>query len=215
DQRLVRLAFRNLVTVEGTRQVLTVSELHQLLATPTRAEAVVDRLIAARLLVTSEDTGGVARIEVIHEALLAAWPRLVEWRREDAEGARLRDQLRIAARQWEARGRPRGLLWRDDALAEYRIWRFRHPGVMTDVDEAFGRASLADALRGRRIRRTLLVSAFLVLGIGAAVLFQLREQANAQRAIAETETIRAEAEKTHAEEQRNAMFLVSAESKVQ
>ncbi len=215
DQRLVRIAFRHLVTVDGTRQVLTVDELHQLLAQKARAQHVVDRLIAARLLVASEDTGGVARIEIIHEALLAAWPRLVEWRREDAEGARLRDQLRIAARQWESRGRPRGLLWRDDALAEYRIWRARHPGRMTEVEEAFGRTSLDDERRGRRVRRTLLITAFLVLGGGAAVLFQLRSQAAAQREEAETARKHADEQRGVAEDLTHEMVLVNAESTVE
>ena len=59
-----------------------------------------------------EDLTREEQIEVIHEALLGAWPRLVSWRREDADGARFRDQLRVAARQWEERGRPAGLLWR-------------------------------------------------------------------------------------------------------
>jgi len=215
DQRLVRIAFRHLVTVDGTRQVLTVDELHQLLDRNPRARAVVDRLIAARLLVASEDTGGVARIEIIHEALLAAWPRLVEWRREDAEGARLRDQLRIAARQWDARGRPRGLLWRDDALAEYRIWRARHPGRMTELEETFGRTSLDDERRGRRLRRTLLVTAFLVLGGGAAVLFQLRSQAAAQREEAEAATQHADEQRAVAEARANELVLVNAQASLE
>src|SRR5688572_32568618 len=58
-------------------------------------------------LFRSEGEGGTERVEVVHEALLSAWPRLVTWRREDAEGARLRDQLRAAARKWHDRGRPR------------------------------------------------------------------------------------------------------------
>ncbi len=193
DRRLVRQAFRHLVTADGTRQVLTTDELRQLLAvgaSAARATAVIERLIASRLLVTAEDAGG-DRIEIVHEALLGAWPTLVTWRREDAEGARLRDQLRSAARQWDARGRPRGLLWRDDALAEYRQWRIRHPGPLTDVELAFGDTSLAYAARSRRIRRSLLIGAFSVLAIGITLLFQLRGQANVQRARAETQLVEA------------------------
>src|SRR5262249_24085841 len=78
----------------------------------------------------------------------------------------LRDQVRAAARQWHERGRPRGLLWRDEALAEYRLWRTRHPGRLTELEEAFAAASLADAARGRRIRRASLVAAFLALALG-------------------------------------------------
>ena len=101
----------------------------ELLGGGAHAAAVIEKLVAARLLVVSESEAGGERIEVTHEALLDAWPRLVAWRREDAEGARLRDQLRAAARQWDERGRPSGLLWRGDALAEYRLWRARYPGA--------------------------------------------------------------------------------------
>ena len=41
--------------------------------------------------------------------------------------------------------RPRGLLWRGDALAEYRLWRARYPGALTAVEAAFAAASLAEA----------------------------------------------------------------------
>ncbi len=164
EQPLVREAFRRLVTAEGTRAVLSRRELLEVLGP--RGEPVLEKLINARLLSASEsEVESSDQIEVVHEALLAAWPRLVRWRAEDAEGARLRDQLRSAARQWDARGRPRGLLWRDEALAEYRAWRQRFGARSTATEEAFGTASLADAIRGRRIRIGLVVSAFIALSV--------------------------------------------------
>jgi hypothetical protein len=96
--------------------------------------------------VGSEGDADEARIEIAHEALLSSWPRLVAWQREDAEGTRLRDQLRSAARQWVERGRSRGILWRGDALLEYRVWRSRYRGSLTEAEEAFARAVSA---RGR------------------------------------------------------------------
>ena len=183
EKRLTREAFRHLVTAEGTRQVLKLTELRQLLGGGGRADAVIDRLTSARLVVIAEEAGGDERVEIIHEALLSAWPRLVEWRKEDAEGARMRDQLRTAARQWDARGRPKGLLWRADALAEYRIWRARYPGALTDVEDTFGKTSVADAARGTRIRRGLLVAAFAVLAVGLTIMYQLREGEAEQRAL--------------------------------
>src|SRR6185503_8316926 len=104
-------------------------------------EAVLERLIGARLLVALEAEGGIERIEVVHEALLSAWPRLVRWRQEDEQGARLRDQLRTAARQWEERNHAKGLLWRDEALAEYKLWRPRYPGKLTESEEKFASSS--------------------------------------------------------------------------
>ncbi len=193
-----REVFRQLVTADGTRAVLTRGELRQILDEKapegeSLASPVLESLIAARLLMASEGAaessagpssegasgsdGRRDRVEVVHEALLSSWPRLVEWQREDAEGARLRDQLRSASRQWEQRERPKGLLWRGEALLEYRVWRGRYPGSLTDVEEAFARASLREDTRGRRIRRSLLVVAFAVLAIGLVVVFQQRQRA--------------------------------------
>ncbi|HEU5060213.1 MAG TPA: WD40 repeat domain-containing protein, partial [Kofleriaceae bacterium] len=130
--------------------------------------------------------------EVTHEALLDAWPRLVGWRREDAEGARLRDQLRAAARQWTERNRPSGLLWRGDALDEYRIWRRRVPGGLTAAEEAFASASLAEAARGRRLRRVAFGAVFLALAAFAVVM--LIQNARVER---ERERARSSAAEMH------------------
>ncbi|HEY5934309.1 MAG TPA: protein kinase [Kofleriaceae bacterium] len=184
ERRMTREAFRQLVTTENTRAVLRRAELHQLLGRSDQAEVVIEKLVAARLLVASEDQRG-DTIEIVHEALLAAWPRLAEWRREEAEGARLREQLRAAARQWEERGRPKGLLWRGDALAELTRWRARHAGPLTDLEAAFGYASTTDATRGRRIRRTLLGVAFATLTAGLIVLVTLNRSATDARHRAE------------------------------
>ena len=167
QQRLVREAFRHLTTAEGTRAVLSRAEVVQLLGA--RGEEVLERLLSARLLTASEGTAG-DQIEIIHEALITAWPRLLEWRREDAEGARLRDELRAAARQWDGRGRARGLLWRDEALAELRAWRARHQPSLTELEVAFADSSAAEAARSRRARRAVLVTVLLGLSTAVAVL---------------------------------------------
>jgi WD40 repeat protein/serine/threonine protein kinase len=173
EQRLVREVFRHAVTAEGTRAVLSRSELDQLLGGDDHARRVTEKLVDARLLVVAEGETGEEMVEVVHEALLDAWPRLVAWRRQDAEGSRLRDQLRAAARQWSERGRPAGLLWRGDAVDEYRLWRARYAGNLTEAEQAFGDASLAEAARGRTLRRGLVLTTFAVLvAVGAALLVQ-------------------------------------------
>ena len=108
----VREIFRNLTTAHGTRAALDLEELLSALPDRAAAEAILTRLINARLL-TSWETEAVEgqpaehRIEIVHESLLSAWPRLVRWQTQDADGAQLRDQLRQAAHLWEERGRPR------------------------------------------------------------------------------------------------------------
>jgi len=185
EQRLVREVFRQTVTAEGTRAPLSPGELVEVLGGGPHASAVVEKLVAARLLVVSDSELG-KRIEIAHETLLDAWPRLVEWRREDREGARLRDMVRSAARQWEERGRSSGLLWRGDELAEYRQWRARHPGALTAGEESFIAGSLAEASRGRRRRTIMIGGAFLALAAVALALLILRGRADAQRSLAVT-----------------------------
>jgi hypothetical protein len=179
ERALVRQAFRRLVTVEGTRAVVARAELEQALGP--RAGNVIERLVEARLLVATENEGGAEHIEIIHEALLTAWPRLAAWRREDESGARLRAQLGIAARQWHERGRARGLLWRDEALTELQRWRRAGGEPLTTVEQDFAGASLAEAARGRR-RRTLALAVILAaLGAGIAVLGWMNARTEEQR----------------------------------
>jgi WD40 repeat protein/serine/threonine protein kinase len=196
-QALVREIFRQLVTADGTCAILSRRELRQLLGAAAADHAdhesdrvpdqvsdqvpdqVIEELVRARLLVASEGEAGDDRVEVVHEALLSSWPRLVSWQREGAESARLRDQLRAAARQWNERGRSRGLLWRGDALLEYRVWRARYQGALTDAEHEFARASLREETRGRRLRRLAVAAAFVVLCAGLVIVLQQRNRADA------------------------------------
>ncbi|MFY9225675.1 MAG: SUMF1/EgtB/PvdO family nonheme iron enzyme [Blastocatellia bacterium] len=180
EQSLVREALNHLVTSEGTRAALSHPELLQLLGNNSDSEAVIEKLISARLLVTIEGEKGVDRIEVVHEALFSAWPRLVNWQQEMAEGARLRDQIRVAARQWQERGRPNGLLWRDEALVEYQIWRERYKTQLTDIEQAFASTSLMEANRRQKVKRNLIAAAMIILLIGSSVLYYQRYQTKQQ-----------------------------------
>jgi len=198
---LTREAFRHLVTSENTRAVLRRDELIQLLGGGPHAEQVIEHLVAARLLVTSENEAGGDDVEIVHEALLTAWPRLVTWRGEDQEGRRFHEQLRAAARQWDDRGRPRGLLWRGDALAELSVWRARHQPSLTRLEDGFAAASNADSARGRRVRRTVVAAAIVVLTVAVAVLARLNTVAKRERSTADRERSRAE-ELQHDAEQR-------------
>ncbi len=181
---LVREAFRHLVTSQATRAVLTRKEMLDVLGGSPAAQSVLEKLVAARLLVTSEDPSGDDRVEIIHEALIVSWPRLDTWLREDAETARLRDSLRASAKQWAELGRPSGLLWRKETLAEYRVWRSRFPGRLTRLELEFAQASLKDESKLRTLRRALAAVAFAALTVGLAVVFRAYQHADASAAAA-------------------------------
>jgi WD40 repeat protein/serine/threonine protein kinase len=187
QRSLVRDAFRRLVTAEGTRATTGHDELLGVLGGDESARAVVERLVSARLLVVAEGEDGKEQVEVIHEALLSAWPRIVEWQREDAAGNRLRDQIRAAAQQWEARGRPRSLLWGEELAQDFRRWRLQHPSGLTPGEEAFGKASLAERNRGRRLRAAVV----FLLALSALVTSYVAWQQSLARRAAQRATLQA------------------------
>jgi WD40 repeat protein/serine/threonine protein kinase len=199
EQGLVREVFRHLVTAEGTRAVITATELRQRLATP-RADAVIDKLVAARLITVSESESE-SHIEVIHEALISAWPRLQRWVREDVDGARMRDQIRTAARQWDDRHRPHGLLWRDDVLADLERWlRLPNALALSELETAFVEASRRDARRATRVRRVL-----GAIGVAVVVAFAVFEY-RALQTQNEQKLLDARATQSYVEQGRNALL---------
>ncbi|MCX5741786.1 MAG: protein kinase, partial [Proteobacteria bacterium] len=181
EQRVAREAFRHLVTTDKTRAVLFQDELRQRLASP-RSDAVIAKLVEARLLAVIEGETR-SQIEIIHEALIGAWPRLQQWTREDTEDSRSHEQIRAAAKQWVDRNRPRELLWRGDLLRELARWR-RHV-TLTDLEAAFADASQADGRRGSRIRRAIVGFAIVVTAVFVAMLARANAHAHAAQGEAE------------------------------
>ena len=185
-QSVVREIFRNLVTAQGTRAVLDGEELVSVFAEDQRADArhVLAQLVDARLLTSFEveapDGSHRHRVEIVHESLLSAWPRLVRWRTEDEGGAQLRDQLRQAAHLWEEKGKPDDLLWTGTSYQEYQVWRARYPGGLSEAEETFGRAMAARAGHRRRVRRFAVAAAFVIVLAVAGAVGVSRQQAVAQ-----------------------------------
>jgi WD40 repeat protein len=164
---LVREIFRNLVTADGTRAATEVEELLSVFGDREEASEVLQELLAARLLTTfeTETEGGRQRrcVEVVHESLLAKWPRLVRWQAQDAASAQFRDQLRQQARLWEDRGRPDDLLWGGSSYREFASWRERYSGGLTVTEGAFTQAMAGRAGRERRRRRRMIGGVFAAL----------------------------------------------------
>jgi WD40 repeat protein len=196
---MVREMFRNLVTAQGTRAVIGRDELLSVFGHRGQAEKVLDALIAARLLTAYETSGeeGAPRqlVEVVHEALLSAWPRLVRWRAQDTEGALLRDQLRQASHAWQERGRPQELLWTGTPYREFVVWRERYPGGLSATEEAFAAAMSTLAQRSRRRRQIAVAGVIAGLVVGIAIVGALWRRSEDSRRRAEGETLRAEAAK--------------------
>ncbi len=156
------------------------------------AEEILHTLIDARLLtsyeVREDEHEPIRRVEIIHESLLANWPRLVRWQTQDQEGAQLRDELRQSARAWDEHGRHDDRLWTGTAYREFLLWHERYPGGLTEIEEAFASSMTKLATRRKRRRRLATIAAVTAIVIVATVFAGLW-----RRSVAETR--RAEAQK--------------------
>ena len=175
----VRGVFQRLVTADGTRAIVDVSELESLTADPSEARALVEHLARARLVVAQNRADeGSATVELIHESLISGWPMLRRWLDEGREDAAFREQLRAAAKQWESRGKPQGLLWRGEAMDEARLWRARHPDRLPDREQSFLEAVAQLGTRAQRLRRGAALGAIgllsLVVAAGAIAFVQVQ-----------------------------------------
>lgn len=84
------------------------------------AGAVVDALAEARLLVGGRGAEDTPTLEVAHEAVLTAWPRLADWIEQNAEAVRARRDLERAAAEWQDAKGAGSALRTGAALKRYR-----------------------------------------------------------------------------------------------
>jgi hypothetical protein len=199
ERRIVRQTLLRLTAVgDGpsiTRRRATLTELVQL-GVAGEAERVLDRLSRARLIVL--DAHGV---EMAHDALISAWPRLQRWLDQDREGLLTHRHLTDAAGIWVELGRDPGALYRGTRLAVAREWVDRRGGrehlnaserdfmVASNAAEAADRAV---ARRRARLMRQLVISlaSLLVLSVTLAgtALVQRRTAARSASTLSSADT---------------------------
>jgi serine/threonine protein kinase len=193
-QALARTILTQLVTPERTRAIASIEELCERAEAPAEVERLIHHLVDARLLVVqrSDSDAGVT-VEIVHEALIHGWPTLGSWLEESQEDRAYLEQIRTAAKQWDSKGHPSGLLWRGEAADEARRWHRRYRGRLAPVQEAYLAAVIALSVRTARRKRLLVAGtiSFLSLLVAAAAVAlvqirhaeqQTREQAMMARA---------------------------------
>ena len=151
----------------------------------------VERLVQARLVTADADV-----IDLAHETLARAWPRLRGWLDDDLEGQRILRHLSTSAESWHAMGRPDAELYRGDRLARATGWRTASGADLTANEADFLARSreVADAdaadveraaavQRRRRRRAVALVATATTLAVvaGLAGWVAVRERDNAAR----------------------------------
>jgi WD40 repeat protein/DNA-binding SARP family transcriptional activator len=109
---------------------------------------VLQRFGAHRLLTFDADpVSRTPTVEVAHEALIAAWPRLRDWLVDDRDGLRLHRSLTDAAAEWRRSGDDESLLLRGSRLERVAEWAARHDPDLNADERSFVEASTALVLR--------------------------------------------------------------------
>ncbi|MFE2459960.1 hypothetical protein [Streptomyces sp. NPDC059402] len=182
--RLVRLS----EDTQATRRRSTRRRLAEESGDPGKTEESLEALVRARLVTLDADT-----VEITHEALLHAWPRLRDWIDEDRAGNLLRQRLEEDGLAWEESDRDSALLYRGSRLAQASGWaKSADDTLLTRSAVEF----LAAAVRLRR--RTVMISRAAVsvvvvlalVAVGSAVLaWQQRNDAVFEQVVAEADRV--------------------------
>jgi len=123
---------------------------------------VLDRLVAARLVTVDRTT-----MQISHEALLRAWPRLADWVDADRRGLLIRQQLTDAADYWAGAGEDDGALYRGGRLLAATEWAAGRADL-TPAESRFLTASTTAAGRRSRLMRSLTSALALLLVVAVA-----------------------------------------------
>ncbi|MFD3373947.1 MULTISPECIES: helix-turn-helix domain-containing protein [unclassified Streptomyces] len=193
--RAVRRVLLRLVTPgDGTPDTRRPADRPEL-ETPAhpQTDQVLEALTQARLLTLDNAT-----VEIAHEALITAWPRLRQWIEEDRELLRAHRKLTEAAQVWQELGREAGALYRGSRLATAQDLFSSSERItdLTDLEHSFLTAS-SSALEEevhtatRTTRRlqalTFVLSALLVLAVTASVVaWSQNRSSDLQRQAADT-----------------------------
>lgn len=134
EQQIAQQIFLRLVQVDNQggavrRRVPRDRLLQAMLAPVEVTENVLETFGRARLL-----TFDTATVEITHEAVLRAWPRLAEWISANRAGLRIHQLLAEATEAWEAEGRDPFGLYRGSRLTIAQDWA-SGPGRMAQLSE--------------------------------------------------------------------------------
>jgi len=234
-QAQVRSLFVQLVTPERTRAVRALDEVREMTSDKAGLERLVTLLVESRLLVVQTGGGeGGATVEIIHESLIESWPMLRRWLDDSHEDSVFLEQLRGAARQWQAKNKDAGLLWRGETVYELARFQRRYRGELPELIRAFSKAVFDQQSRSARRRRVLLAGGgvFLVglLAAAAVALFVISKaqkeaeqnsvvargaQVDAQRRLEEVVAKEHERQKAETAEKAAQHQAATAEKKVE
>ncbi|QLH25684.1 WD40 repeat domain-containing protein [Streptomyces sp. Rer75] len=179
---LLRLVAPGDGTRPDTRRPTDHAELD--FGSPADTRVVLERLVRARLITFDDGT-----VDLAHEALITAWPRLRAWIDAERDRLRVHRSLSEAARTWQGLGRENAALYAGSRLSAARdAFSTAHKDgdghrgdELTALERQFLTASLRRRHRAVRLRRTVVavLAALVLLATGTAVV-ALQARATAQ-----------------------------------
>ncbi len=123
----------------------------------------IDRLDAARLIVTGHDPEEGAYVEPAHDALIQGWDRLWKWVQVDQDDLLLRQRLTPAAEDWNRNGRKTGQLWTNDPrLKQAEAARLKEHTWLNKVEAEFSDASERQRKKNQRRLIASLTAALII-----------------------------------------------------
>lgn len=219
-QQIAREVFQALVVVGPEGQLARRTVPRAELAAGRRDAArralgtVLEAFASSRLLVLDGDT-----VQIAHDVLLRAWPRLRGWLDNEQANWILYTQLQEDAAEWAGHGRDSSFLYRgnqlaavEQAAARWTANSVRYPALTGD-QSGFLEASRQHAARNTRTRRAavLALALLLVLSlVGVGIAGRADRTANQQRNAAVSSQLAAESEGFDTADPEMASLLAAA-----
>jgi len=219
DKERTKQIFMKLVSpgegTEYTRQLATRAEVGE------ENWDLVTHLATARLVVSNRnETTEIETVEIVHEALIKAWPDLRKWIEENDAFLRWKKRLKVAFLEWERNENKEGYLLQGAPLGEAEGYLLQRLEEISKAERVFINLSLEqERVRQQREleqerkarkaaqRLTLgaMIASVILGGVGIFAFLQARE-ANAQR-------LESEKQKTEAQNVTSKLRQLLAEVK--
>lgn len=188
DKERTKQIFMKLVSpgegTEYTRQLATRAEVGE------ENWDLVTHLATARLVVSNRnETTEIETVEIVHEALIKAWPDLRKWIEENDTFLRWKKRLKVAFLEWERNENKEGYLLQGAPLGEAEGYLLQRLEEISKAERVFIQLGLG--LRDRNRRRTILglTSGLLAVSIFAVGAVWQWQRAERQSLISETDSL--------------------------
>ena len=151
--------------------------------------ALIQRLSTSRLVMATRQPAGNYTVELTHEVLIRAWPRLAAWIEDNREFRSWQEQVRSALRAWESSARDPARVLSTTQVDTALGWIQKRSGEIRETEREFIRTSRLAAARKRRRQRgaiAAIVTASLLGSVAAAIAVEQHDNGVQQQQTAQS-----------------------------